>query len=861
MCKTFNNNMAEKSKAPVGGPGQKVVSMKLFASWESEKSQPCCIPRICSLTFTRLKILKALENELNAVNVAVKMQTSKRLLRSNEIEVPAGGVVDAVLDLSFMLQYPHFLKRDVNKLHVMLQRRKRYKNKQIPGYKTLAVGQINMAQILQHPVDKELNLYASLKDGTNIMAKVSMHALSSQPVDHEEIQNGHRKPISSDIDRSPDVDNESDFEEGEDSSNYELSDSEPMMLEEHSRPRARKSSRNKDSSVISRQRNIKQKFVALLKKFKVTEEVLDSEADHDLVDPDTNPHEIDDLFDQLEDLSDSDPDLEAEDNVSVMSTPKPRLRPFFTGGGSHNNIDRHVDLYGKGSDDTSSNSHAEHDMDQDIAELPIIIINNEPVSSDYHKLDIGKPKSPLHKSAQISRERSTSYKEKKNKKEQKPSSRRNSTGCVENLPRKALLDQLGIILGDVDDRLPVHVFLVNTAEWQGQLLTQKLQEKQFKLICTCSDADVKASVSALVTKIQKFCNSNSKNPSTIKVAIAGGDAYVNSVLRPYVEQFSAKSPDWQSYIKFLVIPFGASSIGKYLSSVDNTYNSLFNDSLWKDTFEKNETGKLDTQELVNRISKYMSTATGTVSIPIAEAMIMCRVKGGEDDSSQIFVPFLSEIKIGTIDILNASVDFDDYLTSQPSLSSSPPVNVSSAEKQKDLHTPPNSPNVTGSPASGGFTPSVPPAATPGEFMELQVDYWTVANKPESADKGDKSSKKDSNKFSLKSAFRSLYVCRLPASGVVVADPQFSMMVVTKEKKQKIRLGKKPKEVESKSQVIDGISRLICTSKSQNYSLKVVVDGVEWTGVKFFQLSSQWQTHMKQFPVAVFSHHDPVFSIT
>ncbi|KAL3873157.1 hypothetical protein ACJMK2_036310 [Sinanodonta woodiana] len=786
MCKTFNNNMAEKSKAPVGGPGQKVVSMKLFASWESEKSQPCCIPRICSLTFTRLKILKALENELNAVNVAVKMQTSKRLLRSNEIEVPAGGVVDAVLDLSFMLQYPHFLKRDVNKLHVMLQRRKRYKNKQIPGYKTLAVGQINMAQILQHPVDKELNLYASLKDGTNIMAKVSMHALSSQPVDHEEIQNGHRKPISSDIDRSPDVDNESDFEEGEDSSNYELSDSEPMMLEEHSRPRARKSSRNKDSSVISRQRNIKQKFVALLKKFKVTEEVLDSEADHDLVDPDTNPHEIDDLFDQLEDLSDSDPDLEAEDNVSVMSTPKPRLRPFFTGGGSHNNIDRHVDLYGKGSDDTSSNSHA---------------------------------------------------------------------------PRKALLDQLGIILGDVDDRLPVHVFLVNTAEWQGQLLTQKLQEKQFKLICTCSDADVKASVSALVTKIQKFCNSNSKNPSTIKVAIAGGDAYVNSVLRPYVEQFSAKSPDWQSYIKFLVIPFGASSIGKYLSSVDNTYNSLFNDSLWKDTFEKNETGKLDTQELVNRISKYMSTATGTVSIPIAEAMIMCRVKGGEDDSSQIFVPFLSEIKIGTIDILNASVDFDDYLTSQPSLSSSPPVNVSSAEKQKDLHTPPNSPNVTGSPASGGFTPSVPPAATPGEFMELQVDYWTVANKPESADKGDKSSKKDSNKFSLKSAFRSLYVCRLPASGVVVADPQFSMMVVTKEKKQKIRLGKKPKEVESKSQVIDGISRLICTSKSQNYSLKVVVDGVEWTGVKFFQLSSQWQTHMKQFPVAVFSHHDPVFSIT
>ena len=44
-------------------------------------------------------------------------------------------------------QYPHFLKRDGNKLHVMLQRRKKYKNRTILGYKTLAIGQVNMAQV------------------------------------------------------------------------------------------------------------------------------------------------------------------------------------------------------------------------------------------------------------------------------------------------------------------------------------------------------------------------------------------------------------------------------------------------------------------------------------------------------------------------------------------------------------------------------------------------------------------------------------------------------------------------------------------------------------------------------------------
>lgn len=52
---------------------------------------------------------------------------------------------------SFLLavapQYPHYLKREGNKLQIMLQRRKRYKNRTILGYKTLAVGSLDMAQV------------------------------------------------------------------------------------------------------------------------------------------------------------------------------------------------------------------------------------------------------------------------------------------------------------------------------------------------------------------------------------------------------------------------------------------------------------------------------------------------------------------------------------------------------------------------------------------------------------------------------------------------------------------------------------------------------------------------------------------
>ena len=75
------------------------------------------------------------------------MHSSKRTLRSNEIVVPSGGMLDTELELQFQLQYPHFLKRDGNKLLVLLQRRKRYKNRTMLGYKTLAEGVINMAQV------------------------------------------------------------------------------------------------------------------------------------------------------------------------------------------------------------------------------------------------------------------------------------------------------------------------------------------------------------------------------------------------------------------------------------------------------------------------------------------------------------------------------------------------------------------------------------------------------------------------------------------------------------------------------------------------------------------------------------------
>lgn len=42
---------------------------------------------------------------------------------------------------------------------------------------------------------------------------------------------------------------------------------------------------------------------------------------------DMDPADIEDLFEELEDLSDSGPEM---DTMSITSTPKPSLRPFFS---------------------------------------------------------------------------------------------------------------------------------------------------------------------------------------------------------------------------------------------------------------------------------------------------------------------------------------------------------------------------------------------------------------------------------------------------------------------------------------------------------------------------------------------------
>ncbi|KFV96928.1 Phosphofurin acidic cluster sorting protein 2, partial [Eurypyga helias] len=561
---------------------------------------PECVPfslsyRLCSLRLKKLTVLKELDKELSSVLIAVKIQGSKRVLRSNEYVLPPGGLMETELELTFSLQYPHFLKRDGNKLQIMLQRRKRYKNRTILGYKTLAVGIINMAEVMQHPTDggQLLGLHSNMKDVNIRVAEISIYSLSSQPIDHEDgsVPSGPKIKAS-------DIDNYSEEEDDSFSSEQEASDDAVQgqdLFDEEDDLRKTKKARRKmiRTTSMTRQPNFKQKFVALLKRFKVTEEVLDS-------DPVDQTQEVEEdlglLYDSLEECNNSDSGPEIEDNESVHSTPKPTLRRFFEGV-SHSGSQTEIgSLHSQKGQDPESGSPGEADKRQPgvvrpqeepggcevtvcdpqelAAEEPSSRLPPAEAATREGSMDrlagvggdgISSAASPVlllahskAESKQLWRPRSTSVKDRQSSKGQGGrASSLDSESSPDSwhstqVPRKSVYDQLNQILVS-DEQLPESIVLVNVAEWQGQYVSEQLQAHKQLVVSTCSVADIQAAFNTTVSRIQRYCNCNSHMPPPVKVVVAGDQSYLSVVLRFFVEQLASKTPDWLNYLRFLLV--------------------------------------------------------------------------------------------------------------------------------------------------------------------------------------------------------------------------------------------------------------------------------------------------------------------
>jgi len=183
---------------------------------------------------------------------------------------------DIELDLLFTLQYPHFLKRNCNFLQVFLQRRKRLKNTALLGFKTLASGFIDMAEVLQKTniAERSIDLI-KVSDEEEIIAQLSILSLKSQPIDSENAAgtgssagNANRKGKFAFDHRLDIYSDEEEFTSGDDASDSEtVEDSNSMAQFKRRKDRKARKGGNARVQNVQQQRNFKQKLFNLIKTF------------------------------------------------------------------------------------------------------------------------------------------------------------------------------------------------------------------------------------------------------------------------------------------------------------------------------------------------------------------------------------------------------------------------------------------------------------------------------------------------------------------------------------------------------------------------------------------------------------------
>ncbi|KAF9796362.1 hypothetical protein SFRURICE_001935 [Spodoptera frugiperda] len=791
---------------------------------------------LCTLRITRLRVCGALGETgggaasgagAGAVILAARMHSSKRTLRSNDIAVPP---LDVELDLCFSLQYPHFVKRDGNRLQIMLQRRKKYKNRTILGYKTLAEGVIRMDQVLQRSMDMELELTGvGGKVGAAAgqpVAKLTITGLASTPVDHD-TKNNNTLLITERGYSDEEEEGEFSSVEEADEMTYgaparrrahrqlafnktdlsytkalhctQLSRSRDLSFMERERKRqsyinSKANDRDSDSELETAaakrkgsrgklaQRNLKQKFAALLRRFRVPEELSERGATRDTHHA---QHDIDELFQELESLScgegeDSGPDQ--MDTISIGSTPKPSLRPFFSSSRSLANQEHHRHsneseaVRSSAGDERASDGNSDGD-----ATIDAPVSGASVSSSPPNEIKVREDK------------RSRLF--------------RSATSGGNLIPGGGVTRKKNSLVVGAERPLSAHEL---PAQSPTTLEPRRTWAEQVSRLAG--------------EELAGECVGVGSRRSCIRVAICGGDAAASAALRAHAE-LGARRPHDAPTLRFYIVPIGPSVIARHLAASDGGYASLFTGDSWATVCERAAEGSApDVAEMSSRIGRYLNSIGPVNNVPIGEAMVAYREKSGDEDASQTFVPFIAEVRVGCSEGGVSSLELEEG--GSPPARASPPA------------TPAPHPHVAPHMTELTSTPLPLPLLARTEPLELQLDYWLVPGRqPDGTD----------SKVTVKASFRALHVTRQNA--------HLSITYLTKEKKQKImRLGKKKEKTGEaevgRAQTVDGVARLICSAKSShNVPLKVYIDGTELNGVKFFQLSTQWQTHVKTFPVA------------
>ncbi|XP_062502204.1 phosphofurin acidic cluster sorting protein 2-like [Corticium candelabrum] len=748
------------------------VPMKFLSTWEIERTSPECVPRWCRLKLIGLEIVCPDDLNLNGVIIAVSMKNMRRTLRSTDLALITGGKTSVALDLTFSLQYPHYLKRNGNCLQIMLQRRNRYKNKSMPGFKTLAIGHVYMDQVLQHSLSGPMPLVGKAKGGQKTVANVEVELIDSEPVTVTREPSAAHEPAAAaaTYESSPEdmaCDDDEYFDQDYPPVASDGSDSDDQVMEPVSSGRRTRMKMKKLMQVVAKKGNLRKLF-ASLKKVKIDDE--EEVPNMSFLD---ESHVVEDF------TQDSDDDSEGQDileSFSSGSTPKPSLRPFFP-----QHCASLTNLLETGTTQTAGSRQQEQAVNEDSS----------------HGLRTSSDLNPSDSQQAVDEEAGES--------------------------ETRVSSQIAAVLST--DPLPSNLLVIDKASVQEKKLSRLLKGLNgISVFLTRRPSEAKDAISTALLRLYNISH-RSSIPYCVKIGLAGDDQFYYHVLQAFVETAVKKTVNWPELVRFIPIHLGLSRITSFMLASDPVYRSLFADQVWTDFLDSACTAD-GAPDVSKKIVKLFQAASTLHCVTVAQALLQC--KSSEHESSQTMVPFISDLQLGLTELLKQNdVEVPEELGS-----------MSSCQSAEGLPT-----ESVSSPAS-----SVPPlTSNPShhsvDYIDLQVDYWS----------SNAVSKKDAGKVTLKGPYRSL--------GVFVNTEEslsglMNMIIVPREKHKKgIRIGRKSRG----DSIVASVSKLVCSS-SKGPLHKVIIDGTEWTDVKFFSVSPAWSKSI-QFPLGMcspsFSSHRPV----
>ncbi|CAF0761314.1 unnamed protein product [Rotaria sp. Silwood1] len=760
--------MAEKNLRTLTS-GKMATTLMAYAQLEIDNSSTC-IPRLCRFSIVRVVLNRAIDGaDSNAIVVAVKIQSNKRTFRCCEISLQQDGTLDAPVNLQYLITYPHYFKRDINKIQIYIQRRK---NRPMIGYKTLARGEINLHEVIQRPQSLDLHLYLNTNEKVKQNVRSPIHEDNSggaiddtqkRPIGYVSIvslsstiptestdqttttrskfglstkRHHHHRHRIADFDKSLNDDDEY-VEEEELNSELEDSDLEMNI----------KTKQQKFNTNILRNKIIKM----FKRKANQTTNNQNSNTNRTTTNTTSSSHEHHGFIfdrqsdieeDQLSDISDSTIPV---DQWSIESVPKPGFTPV-----------EQLQVLKFSEDDPNMTRKSTNPFDS----------NDSPLDSDGSDLGIDAERTNIPPPAVMSIL------------EEKPS--RPLTTTVRDSAVKQL-DELYI-----NDRLPETVIFLYTGINQANINASKFKEYNLSVISLSTLVDAKVALNNLIQRIQKNISQSQQIP-VLRIVLLGNDAFVNSFLQSYVECLASRPHEYMNYFRFYFVPLIFSYLAKFLGSLDSQYESLFGG-----TELSNEA--IDIRELSQKITRYLKTSQRTLALPVGEVMLNRKGRLPDEDSSPTFLPFFCYVRLGTLSSTsndNQMSSIDDNILLSKSLSLS--LSTNPQRESKDSSDEETSTTILTTSPQSKITNTLIKSSHTDETtspFDISVDYWTIVGNTTTTNNNNDNQKEKKDgirtiKSSLKSNIRILTITRQATINFdgKISSP-LTMTYVTREKKQK-----------------------------------------------------------------------------